>query len=160
MIKSVDISNLCQKTSCSFNPNALDFTVRLIKKNNSKRLIFAAFILQIMRLSLILIFNSSVAIILAGILSGLAYGLIVTAYKTYIYEMAPDKCKISCLGLSESIFSLSGIISVPVFGFILMRFGASASILLGLFVNLIGIGIIISDIYRERMKADIADNSL
>jgi len=135
-------------------------TVRLIRKNNSKRLIFAAFTLQIIRLSLILIFNSSVAIILAGILSGLAYGLIVTAHKTYIYEMAPDKYKISCLGLSESIFSLSGIISVPVFGFILMRFGGSATILLGLIVNLIGVGIIIGDIYRERIKTDTADNSL
>lgn len=135
-------------------------TVRLIRKYNSKRLIFVAFILQIMRLSLILIFNTSMAVILAGILAGFAYGLIASAYKTYIYELAPDKYKISCLSLSESIIGFSGVIGVPVFGFVLMRFGGSASILLGLFIILIGIGIIIRDIYKHGASVDNTDSSL
>lgn len=135
-------------------------TVRLIRKYDGKRLIFVAFILQIMRLSLILIFNSSIAVILSGILAGFAYGLIASAYKTYIYELAPDKYKISCLSLSESIIGFSGVIGVPVFGFVLMRFGGSASILLGLLINLIGTGIIIRDIYKQGANVGITDSSL
>ena len=125
-------------------------TAKLMSKYKSKSLILAAFILQILRLSLILVFNSTLSIMLLGILSGFAYGLIATAYKTYIYELAPEKYKISCISLSESIIGLSGVISVPVFGFVMMKFGGVASISAGLAIDIIAVLIILRDLHLNR----------
>lgn len=127
-------------------------TARLMQKYHSKWLIMIAFLLQLVRLSLILVFNSSLAIILLGVLSGSAYGLLATAYKTYIYELLPDKYKISCLSLSESIISFSGVISVPVFGFALLRFGGPATIAMGIVINLAALLLIIKDLYKQKAK--------
>lgn len=107
---------------------------RLIKKFKSKGVIFAAFLLQIVRLSVIIIFNNAVAVILMGVFSGFAYGLIASSYKTYIYELAPAKYRVSCISLSESIIGISGIISAPIFGFIFTQFGTNAAIAFGLFI--------------------------
>ena len=79
---------------------------------------FVAFILQIIRLSLILVFNSPVAIILLGTLSGFAFDYWPQPIRPS-YEVAPDKYKVSCLSLSRSIIGLSGVISAPVLGFYL-----------------------------------------
>ena len=128
-------------------------TTRLLSKYRSKELIFTAFILQIVRLSLILVFNSSLSIILLGSLSGFAYGLLATAYKTYIYELAPDKYKISCLSLSESIIGLAGVFSAPVFGFIIMKFGGYTSIVIGLSIVMAAAVFMALNIYSERRKA-------
>lgn len=119
---------------CDATPELITFTLttRLLNKYHNKDLIFAAFIMQIIRLSLILVFNSPVAIILLGTLSGFAYGLLATAYKTFIYEIAPDKYKVSCLSLSESIIGLSGVISAPVFGFLFVKFDGHIAISIGL----------------------------
>lgn len=130
-------------------------TARLMSKYHSKWLILFAFILQIIRLSLILVFNTALSIIFMGILSGFAYGLLATAYKTYIYELAPAKYKISCLSLSESIIGLSGLISVPVFGFILMEFGGFAAISAGLVINIIAVFIIIKNSFDEKLTMTI-----
>ena len=110
---------------------------KLLARYRNKGLIFAAFILQIIRLSLILVFNSPTAIMLLGILSGFSFGLLASSYKTYIYDLAPEKYKISCLGLSESIIGFSAVLSVPIFGFIVMKFGGYASIAVGLAINII-----------------------
>ena len=131
-------------------------TARLMSKYHNKWLILAAFILQIIRLSFILVFNNSLSIILLGILSGFAYGLIATAYKTYIYELAPEKYKISCLSLSESIIGLSGVISVPVFGFVLIKFGGFAAISAGLAIDVIALGIILKDIYKAKVNRPLS----
>ena len=135
-------------------------TARLMTRFHSKWLILVAFILQIIRLSFILIFNTSLAIILLGVLSGFAYGLIATAYKTYIYELAPEKYKISCISLSESIIGLSGVISVPVFGFILMTFGGVAAIASGLAIDLIALFIILRDISKAKISNQSYSNSV
>lgn len=127
-------------------------TARLMSKYHSKWLILAAFVLQIIRLSLILIFNSSLSIMLLGVLSGFAFGLIATAYKTYIYELAPEKYKISCVSLSESIIGLSGAISVPVFGFIIIKFSGFAAISAGLAIDVIAAFIIAKDLYMKRLQ--------
>jgi len=127
-------------------------TARLMSKYHSRWLILVAFILQIIRLSLILIFNSSLSIMLLGILSGFAYGLIATAYKTYIYELAPEKYKISCISLSESIIGLSGVISVTVFGFIITKFSVFAAISTGLAIDVIAVLFIIKDLYNKRQQ--------
>ncbi len=109
-------------------------TSKLLDRYENRDLIFVAFILQIIRLSLILVFNSPVAIILLGTLSGFAFGLLATAYKTFIYEVAPDKYKVSCLSLSESIIGLSGVISAPVFGFLFVKFDGHMAIGIGLLI--------------------------
>jgi len=109
---------------------------RILTRFKSESMIFASFIIQIIRLSLILVFNSQLAIILLGMLSGFAYGLQASAYKTYIYNMAPEKYKISCLSISESIISFSGVVCAPVFGFVIMKFGTYSSIVMGLLINI------------------------
>jgi MFS transporter, PPP family, 3-phenylpropionic acid transporter len=101
---------------------------------------------------LILVFNSSLAIMLLGILSGFAYGLLASSYKTYIYELAPEKYKISCLSLSESIIGLSGVISAPVFGFVIMKFGGYASIAMGLGIDVAAALYIAGTMYKERER--------
>lgn len=133
-------------------PEIISFTLtsRLLSKYQSKHLIFVAFILQIVRLSLILVFNSALAIILLGAVSGFAYGILATAYKTYIYEIAPDKYKISCLSLSESIISLSGVISAPIYGFLIIKFGGYVSIAIGLVAYIVMALIIAIKMYREK----------
>lgn len=128
------------------------FAARLLRKYQSKTLIFAAFILQIVRLLLILVFNSPLSIILLGSMSGLAYGLLAAAYKTYIYELAPEKYKISCLSLSESIIGLSTVICAPVFGFIIMKFGTYISIAMGLIIDVAIALILAGNILKERER--------
>lgn len=110
---------------------------RLMRKFKSKGLIFAAFLLQIIRLSVILIFNNALAVMLMGVFSGFAYGLIASSYKTYIYELAPAKYKVSCMSLSESIIGISGIVSAPIFGFMFTNFGTNIAIGLGLIIYII-----------------------
>lgn len=112
-------------------------TARLMSRYGSKKLIAAAFVLQIIRLALILIFNSPSAIMFLGILSGFAYGLIASSYKTYIYELAPENYKASCSGLSESIIGLSTILSVPIFGFVILKYSGTAAIFFGLIINIV-----------------------
>lgn len=124
-------------------------TTRLLSRYESKGLILVAFILQIVRLSLILVFNSPLSIILLGSLSGFAYGLLASSYKTYIYELAPEKYKISCLSLSESIIGLSGVFSAPVFGFIIMKFGGHTSIAVALVVNIAAALYLSRNIFRK-----------
>jgi len=136
------------------SPEIITFilTSKLLSKYKSKDLILIAFILQIIRLSLILVFNSPLSIILLGALSGFAYGLIATAYKTYIYEVAPEKYKISCLSLSESIIGLSGVISAPVYGYLIIKFGGYTSIAIGLSIYIAMTLIISGKLYIERKK--------
>lgn len=124
---------------CDATPELITFTLttRLLNKYKNKDLIFVAFLMQIIRLSLILVFNSSIAIIWLGALSGFAYGLIATAYKTFIYEIAPEEYKISCLSLSESIIGLSGVISAPVFGFLFVKFDGHIAIAIGLSIYIL-----------------------
>ena len=135
-------------------PEVITFflTTRLLSKYRSKGLIFAAFILQIVRLSLILVFNSPLSIILLGSLSGFAYGLLASAYKTYIYELAPEKYKISCLSLSESIIGLSGVISAIVFGFVIMKFGGYTSIAMGLAIDIAAALFLAGNLLKERER--------
>lgn len=109
---------------------------RILTRFKSESMIFASFILQIIRLFLILIFTSQLAIILLGVMSGFAYGLQASAYKTYIYKIAPEKYKISCLSISESILSFSGVVCAPVFGFVIMKFGTYSAIAMGLFIDI------------------------
>jgi MFS transporter, PPP family, 3-phenylpropionic acid transporter len=110
---------------------------KLLKRFHSKSLILAAFVLQIIRLSVILIFSNALAVMLMGVLSGFAFGLVAASYKTYIYELAPAKYKASTLSLAESIIGLSAIISAPIFGFVFVQFGTSSAILFGLIINMI-----------------------
>lgn len=144
---------------CDATPEVVTFflTSRLMRRFHSKWFILAAFVLQIIRLSLILVFNSSLAITLLGVLSGFAYGLIATAYKTYIYELAPEKYKISCLSLSESIIGISGVMSVPVFGFIIIKLGGPAAIATGLALDIIAMLVILKDILKARQAGNISN---
>ncbi len=144
---------------CDATPEVITFFLasRLLRKFQSKKLILIAFFLQIVRLSLILIFNSALAIILLGILSGFAYGLLAASYKTYIYELAPEHYKASCLSLSESIIGLSGVISVPIFGFVFTQFGGSAAMALGLAIDIISVGIILKDSYEGKTGRKVTE---
>lgn len=136
------------------SPEIITFmlTSRLLRKYRSKDLIFAAFILQIIRLSLILVFNSPLSIILLGSLSGFAYGLLATAYKTYIYEIAPEKYKVSCLSLCESMIGLSGVLSAPVFGFLIIKLDGYASIAIGLGIYVIMTLILARNRHKEKTQ--------
>lgn len=127
-------------------------TVRLLRRFESKKIILAAFLLQIIRLSFILIFNNALSIILLGVLSGFAYGLLAASYKTFIYELAPEKYKTSCMSLCESIIGLSAVISVPVFGFIFTKYGGRAAIALGLVIYTISVFVILKDLLGEKSK--------
>lgn len=123
----------------------------LMKRYNGKILIFAAFILQIVRLVVILIFNNAMAVMLMGILSGFAFGLLASSYKTAIFELAPAKYKASCMSLSESIIGLSGIISVPIFGFIFTEFGTNTAIFFGLIIYIVLVLVMMKDVFLEKV---------
>jgi predicted MFS family arabinose efflux permease len=122
---------------------------KLLKKFHSKKLILVAFLLQIVRLIVILIFNNAAAVISMGVLSGFAFGLVAASYKTYIYELAPAKYKTSCLSLSESIIGLAGIVSAPIFGFIFTQFGTNSAILFGLIINIIAALVLMKDVLHS-----------
>lgn len=132
-------------------PEVITFvlTSRLIGKYKSKYLILVAFLLQIIRFSLILIFKSPVSIILLGILSGSAFGMAAAAYKTYIYENAPAEYRISCLSLSESIIGFSAVLGAPVYGYLIIKYGGYASIAVGLFLFIVMVLFIIINMYIE-----------
>lgn len=127
-------------------------TARLLKRFKSKSIIFAAFLLQIIRLSVILIFNNSLTVMLMGILSGFAYGLVNGSYKTYIYDLAPEKYKASCMSISESIIGLSAILSAPIFGFMFTKFGTSTAILFGLIIDILLALLMLINIRYDRTK--------
>lgn len=126
---------------------------KLLKKYQSKKLILFAFLLQILRLSLILVFNSAMAVILLGTLSGFGFGLLATAYKTYVYELAPAKYKASCMSLSETIIGLSAVISAPVFGFLFTKFGTNIAILVGLVIDIISVLLILQGSYKSKKES-------
>lgn len=122
---------------------------RLLKRFHSKILILTAFLLQIIRLTVILIFSNAAAVMSMGVLSGFAFGLVAASYKTYIYELAPGKYKASTLSLAESIIGFSGIISAPVFGFVFVQFGTSSAILFGLIINSIAALIMFKNVLNK-----------
>lgn len=110
---------------------------RLLKKYDNKKIIFLALLLQILRLSIILIFNSATAVMMTGILSGFAFGLVSASYKPYIYNLSPEKYKLSCICISETIIGLSTIISAPIFGYLFTKLGTSSTILIGLIIDIL-----------------------
>jgi MFS transporter, PPP family, 3-phenylpropionic acid transporter len=122
---------------------------KLLKRFHSKSLILAAFVLQIIRLSVILIFSNALAVMSMGVLSGFAFGLVAASYKTYIYELAPAKYKASTLSLAESIIGLSAIISAPIFGFVFAQFGTSSAILFGLIINVAAALVMLKSVLSE-----------
>lgn len=130
------------------SPEIITFflTASLLKKYHSKTLIFIAFLLQIVRLTVILIFNNATAVIFMGVFSGFAFGLSAASYKTYIYELAPARYKASCMSISESIIGSSGVIGAPIFGFIITKFGANSAILFGLIIYIIVAVVMVKDI--------------
>lgn len=134
------------------SPEIITFflTVSLLKKYHGKTIIFAAFLLQIVRLTVILIFNNAAAVIIMGVFSGFAYGLSAASYKTYIYELAPAKYKASCMSISETIIGLSGVIGVPIFGLIISRFNANSAILFGLIIYIVVAIIMLKDIITSK----------
>lgn len=134
------------------SPEIITFflTASLLKKYHGKSLIFVAFLLQIVRLTVILIFNNAMAVILMGVFSGFAFGLSAASYKTYIYELAPDKYKTSCMSIAESIIGMSGVISAPIFGLIISKFGANSAILFGLLIYIIVAIIMLKDIITSK----------
>lgn len=121
------------------SPELISFFIaaRLLSKYKSQALIFLSFIIQIVRLSLILIFPNTYVIILLGTLSGLAYGMQAAAYKTYIYKIAPDKYKVSSLSIIESVISLSSVISAPIFGAVIMEYNIYSAIGMGLAIDVL-----------------------
>lgn len=118
---------------------------KLLKKYKCKSLIFVAFVLQVVRLTIILVLNNAKAVIFMGVFSGFAYGLLASSYKTYVYELAPAKYKSSCLSLAETIIGTSGIASAPIFGFIFASFGTHTAILSGLIMYIILVFILLAD---------------
>ena len=122
-------------------------TPRLLKKHDSITLIIGAFILQIIRLTVILIFNNALSVILMGVLSGFGFGLLASAYKTYIYKLAPEKYKTSCVTFAESVMGMSAIISAPVFGILFTVLSPSATIFIGLIIDIISVILILT--YRK-----------
>lgn len=134
------------------SPEIISFflAAKLLRKFKSQSMIFISFIIQILRLSLILIFPNILVITLLGMLSGLAFGMQAAAYKTYIYNLAPEKYKVSCLSISESIISLSGVISAPIFGFVIMKFGTYSSIAMGLVIDIMAAIVIAVSLLRKK----------
>jgi MFS transporter, PPP family, 3-phenylpropionic acid transporter len=134
------------------SPEIITFflTASLLKKYHSKTLIFVAFLLQIVRLIVILIFNNVTAIVIMGVFSGFAFGLSAASYKTYIYELAPVKYKASCMSISESIIGMSGVISAPIFGLIISKLGANSAVLFGLIIYIIVVVVMLKDIITSR----------
>jgi Arabinose efflux permease len=127
-------------------------SAKLLKKFKSKNLIIIPFLLQIIRLTLILVFNSGTAVILLGVLSGFGYGLLAASYKTYIYELAPSKYKASCMSLCESLIGLSILISVPIFGYIFAAYGINAAIKVALTIILIAFLLILRNFFIEKIR--------
>lgn len=146
------------------SPEIITFilTAALLKRFHSKNIIFFAFLLQIIRLSVILIFNNAMAIMLMGVLSGFAYGLLAASYKTYIYELAPARYKASCMSLSESLIGLAGVVSAPVFGFIFAEFGTNGAILSCLVLNIIIAAVLLKDFLstiKGKVKSEATQQS-
>jgi MFS transporter, PPP family, 3-phenylpropionic acid transporter len=130
-------------------------TARLLKKYKNKSLIFVAFLLQAIRLTVIYIFNNAAAVMFMGILSGFAFGLMTASYKTYIYELAPEKYKASCLSLSDTIVGFSSIICAPVFGFLFAKFGTNATIAFALIIDIIMASImLINMLYPTKSRVE------
>ncbi len=116
---------------------------KLLARFEGRWLILAALLLQVLRLVLIFILNNTLSIILLGALGGFSYGLIASAYKTQIYELAPARFKISCVSLSESLIGLAGLCSVPVFGFVIAEYGGRYSVGIGLGLAVITVAFIL-----------------
>ncbi|MDV3428388.1 MAG: hypothetical protein LIR50_15435, partial [Bacillota bacterium] len=82
-----------------------------------------------------------------------ANGLVAASYKTYIYELAPEKYKTSCMSISETIIGLSGIVSAPIFGFMFTKFGSDSTILFGLIIDIIlAFVMLLNNILSRRTK--------
>ncbi|MDD5603719.1 MAG: MFS transporter, partial [Eubacteriales bacterium] len=126
---------------------------RLLARFEGRWLVLSALLLQVARLSLIFVFDNTISIMLLGILGGFSYGLIAAAYKTQIYELAPDRIKISCVSLSESIIGFAGLCSVPVFGFVTAEYGGRVSVAAALVLSLLTAAFVIkTQILKKHIK--------
>jgi MFS family permease len=136
------------------SPEIITFflSARLLKRYKTKNLIFVGVMLQIVRFVVIIIFKNALAVILMGTLSGFAFGLVATSYKTYIYELAPEKYKTSCMSICETIIGLSGIISAPVFGIMFTKLGTTTTMIVGLSIYILLMFALLRDILTSRKK--------
>jgi MFS family permease len=136
------------------SPEIITFflSARLMKRFKTKNLILIGVVLQIIRFLVIIIFKNAIAVILMGSLSGFAFGLVATSYKTYIYELAPEKYKTSCMSIAETIIGLSGIISAPVFGIMFATLGTTMTMLVGLVIYIVLMLALLRDALVSRKK--------
>jgi MFS family permease len=140
------------------SPEIITFflSARLLKRYKTKNLILVGVMLQIVRFVVIIIFKNALAVILMGTLSGFAFGLVATSYKTYIYELAPEKYKTSCMSICETIIGLSGIISAPIFGIMFTKLGTTTTMIVGLSIYILLMFALLGEALASRKKTSRA----
>lgn len=104
---------------------AMFLSVWLLSKYAPRKLMISAVILYILRFSLILYFQTPIAVTLASILEGFAFGLMLTALRKYIFDIIKPEVQTTALTISDAVFlSLSVMIGGAVGGWIIQHYSA------------------------------------
>lgn len=97
-------------------------SVWLLKRFSQKRIIMVAMLLYLTRFALILYFRSATVVMFSSILQGLAFGLLLTSVRNYIYLVAPSHLKTMAFTVGEAIYLNLAVIIGGIFGGLIVEF--------------------------------------
>jgi PPP family 3-phenylpropionic acid transporter len=102
---------------------AMFLSAWLLKQYPPRRLMIWAVLLYLLRFGLILYFREPLAVTLSSIIQGMAFGLMLTALRKYIFDVAPKHLQTSALTISDAVFlSFTVIIGGTLGGFIIQQY--------------------------------------
>jgi MFS transporter, PPP family, 3-phenylpropionic acid transporter len=102
---------------------AMLLSVWLLRKYPPRRMMIWAVLVYLLRYGLILYFRSPQVVILSSVIHGLAFGLMLTSLRKYIFDIAPKNLQTSALTISDGVLlSLTIIIGGTVGGYIIQHY--------------------------------------
>ncbi len=102
---------------------AMFISVWLLSRYPPKNMMIWAVLVYLLRFGLILYFRSPQVVILSSVIHGMAFGLMLTSLRKYIFSIAPKNLQTSALTISDAVLlSLTIIIGGTVGGFIIQNY--------------------------------------
>ena len=97
-------------------------SVWLLKRFPQKRIIMVAMALYLLRFALIFYFRTATVVMFSSILQGLAFGLLLTSVRNYIFLVAPNHLKTMAFTVGEAIYLNLAVIIGGVFGGLVVEY--------------------------------------
>ena len=112
---------------------AMFLSVWLLSRFVPRKLMIGAVCLYLIRFAIILYFQTSLAVTLASVLEGIAFGLMLTALRKYIFDIVSPDVQTSALTISDAVFlGLSVMVGGAVGGWVIQNYSVMALMAIGM----------------------------